>query len=276
MKKICHSAIYQLLSELDGDVGLYIRDVESDETLEINPNLVLPSASVIKIPMLALLLRDVQEGRVDWKGKRRIAPVNRVGGTGILCELSEEYMPTVEELATLMIVLSDNIATNEIMDIIGIERVNEFCAEMEMPHTRLMRKMLDFEAIKKGYNNYMCAGEAGRLLTQIAEEKFVNCEVSCTIMNIMEHQQCRNKLPALLPTIPNYAPKEVKRNIQEGSVLVANKTGELVGIQHDVGIFTLPGGRRYVIAMFTGNLKSDLQAIELIGKVSRAVYDSLK
>ena len=80
MKKICQSAIYQLLSELDGDVGLYIRDVESDETLEINPNLVLPSASVIKIPMLALLLRDVQEGRVDWKGKRRIAPVNRVGG----------------------------------------------------------------------------------------------------------------------------------------------------------------------------------------------------
>ena len=167
-------------------------------------------------------------------------------------------------------------ADDEIMDIIGIERVNEFCAEMEMPHTRLMRKMLDFEAIKKGYNNYMCAGEAGRLLTQIAEEKFVNREVSCTIMNIMEHQQCRNKLPALLPTIPNYAPEEVKRNIQEGSVLVANKTGELVGIQHDVGIFTLPGGRRYVIAMFTGNLKSDLQAIELIGKLSRAVYDSLK
>ena len=63
MKKICQSAIYQLLSELDGDVGLYIRDVESDETLEINPNLVLPSASVIKIPMLALLLRDVQEER---------------------------------------------------------------------------------------------------------------------------------------------------------------------------------------------------------------------
>lgn len=121
----------------------------------------------------------------------------------------------------------------------------------------------------------MCRGSRP-LLTQIAEEKFVNCEVSCTIMNIMEHQQCRNKLPALLPTIPNYAPEEVKRNIQEGSVLVANKTGELVGIQHDVGIFTLPGGRRYVIAMFTGNLKSDLQAIELIGKVSRAVYDSLK
>lgn len=99
--------------------------------------------------MLALLLRDVQEGGVDWKEKRRIAPANRVGGTGILCELSEEYMPTIEELATLMIVLSDNIASNEIMDIIGIERMNEFCKEMGLPNTRLMRKMLDFEAIKR-------------------------------------------------------------------------------------------------------------------------------
>lgn len=276
MKKIRQSEIYQLLSELEGDAGLYIRDIESDETLEINPELVFPSASVIKLPMLALLLRDVQEGRMNWKEKRRIAPVNRVGGTGILCELSEAYTPTVEELATLMIVLSDNIATNEIMDIIGIERVNEFCREMGFPHTRLMRKMLDFEAIKKGYNNYMCAGEAGRLLTQIAEERFVNPEVSRTMMSIMERQQCRNKLPALLPTIPNYAPEEVRRNVQEGSVLVANKTGELVGIQHDAGIFTLPGGRRYVIVMFTGNLASDQQAISLIGRVSRAVYDAMK
>lgn len=276
MGRIPQSQIYQLLSQLKGIVGLYIRDLETDETFQINADHVFPSASVIKIPMLALLLKDVQAGRVDWHAPHAIAPVNRVGGTGILCELEQDYTPTVETLAKLMIVLSDNIATNEIMDIIGIDRFNGFCREMGYTKTVLMRKMLDFEAIRQGKNNYMCAGEAGDLLAKIAKGEFVSPEISRTIVGIMEHQQCRNKLPAMLPAVPSYAPEEDKKNLKPGTVLVANKTGELFGIQHDVGIFTLPGGRRYVIAAFTGELESDVEGIFTIQKISRAVYDALK
>ena len=276
MGRIPQTQIYQLLSELKGTVGLYIHDLDTDEVFEVNPDHVFPSASVIKIPMLALLLKDVQEGRVEWNATRSINPVNRVSGTGILCELEENYTPTLETLAKLMIVLSDNIATNEIMDIIGIDRHNDFCREMGYSHTILMRKMLDFEAIRQGKNNYMCAGEAGRLLVKIARGEFVNPEVSQTIISIMEHQQCRNKLPALLPAVPSYAPEEDKKNLKPDTVLVANKTGELFGIQHDVGIFTLPSGKRYVIAAFSGELESDIQGVSTIQKISRAVYDALK
>ena len=59
-------------------------------------------------------------------------------------------------------------------------------------------------------------------------------------------------------------------------MLVANKTGDLVGIQHDVGIFQLPDGRRYIISMFTGDLASDLEGITTISKVSKAVYEALR
>ena len=163
MGKIPQREIYRLLADMKGSVGLYINLLDTDEVFEINPELVYPSASVIKIPMLALLLKDVHEGRVDWRAPHSIAPENMVGGTGILFELDGGYQPTVETLAKLMIVLSDNIATNEIMDIIGMERVNQFCQELGLPHTKLMRKMLDFEAVRQGRNNYMCAGEAGRL-----------------------------------------------------------------------------------------------------------------
>jgi len=136
--------------------------------------------------------------------------------------------------------------------------------------------MLDFEAIRQGKNNYMTAGEAGRLLVKIAKGEFVTPEISQTIVSIMEHQQCRNKLPALLPAVPSYAPEEDKKNLKPGTVLVANKTGELVGIQHDVGIFTLPDGRRYVIAILSGELENDAQGISTIQQISRAVYDALK
>lgn len=275
-KKIPQKEIYELLSKLDGTVGLYVEVMDTGEVFEINPDYVFPSASVIKIPMLALLLRDVQEKRADWNAPRAIAPNNRVGGTGILVSLDADYAPSCSVLATLMITLSDNTATNEIMDIIGIDRFNQFCRDMGYSHITLMRKMLDFEAIKQGRNNYMCAGEAGRLLSSIAKGEFVNKEVCETIIGIMERQQCLNKLPALLPAIPSWASKEERTNMKPGTVLVANKTGDLTGIQHDVGVFTLPDGRRYVIAMFTGGLASDRDGIMAIAKVSRAVYDAMK
>ena len=154
--------------------------------------------------MLALLMRDAQQGLVDLDAPAPSTPRNRVGGTGILCELGTDYTPSLRDLAKLMIVLSDNIATNEIMDVIGMERFNSFCREMGYQNITLMRKMMDFEAIQQGKNNYMCAGETGRLLSAISRGEFVNPEISQTIFDIMASQQCRNKLPALLPAVASY------------------------------------------------------------------------
>jgi len=275
-KHIPQQAVYEILSGLKGNVGLYVELLDTGEKFEINPGLVFPSASVIKIPMLALLLKDVREGKADWNAPRTIAPVNRVGGTGILAYLDQDYAPSLKTLAFLMITLSDNTATNEIMDMIGIERFNEFWKAQGYANISLGRKMLDFEAIKLGRNNYMCAGEAGRLLSSIARSECGHRDDCETIIDFMAHQQCINKLPSLLPAIPSWAGAEERRNMKPDTVLVANKTGDLTGIQHDVGVFTLPDGRRYVIAMFTGGLESDRCGIEAIARVSRAVYDAVK
>lgn len=276
MGQIPQTGIYQLLAKMRGTAGLYIHILDTDEIFEINPNQVYPSASVIKIPLLALLLKDVQEGRIPWNIPHAISPDNRVGGTGILYELDADYCPTIETLSKLMIILSDNTATNELIDLVGMERLNQFCVELGFPHTKLTRKMLDFEAIRQGRNNYMCAGDAGRLLVQIARGTLISPKISHSILSIMEHQQCRNKLPALVPAIPSYAPEEDKQHLKEGTLLVANKTGDLFGIQHDVGIFTLPDGRRYVISMFTGDLEDDAEGIQTIAQVSKVVYQALQ
>lgn len=276
MKKIPRQKIFEILSELQGNIGLYVQLLDSGEIFEINSDQVFVSASVIKIPLLALALRDVAQGRLQWNEPHIIKSENRVGGTGILCELSETYHPSLAEMATLMIVLSDNIATNEIIDMVGMDRFASFCTEMQLSHTRLERKMLDFEAIAKGLNNYTSSGDMGRLLVCIARGEFINSDISHTILRIMEHQQCRGKLPAALPTVPNYASENDKLRLKSGTVLVANKTGELVGLQHDVGVFTLPDGRRYVIAALTSDLASDIQGIQIISKISLAIYEALK
>ena len=95
-KHIPQQAIYELLSGLDGNVGLYVEMLDTGEKFEINPDLVFPSASVIKIPMLSLLLRDVAAGKADWNAPRTIAQCNRVGGTGILAYLDQSYAPSLK------------------------------------------------------------------------------------------------------------------------------------------------------------------------------------
>ena len=185
MNRIPQNKIYEILADLTGTVGLYVEDCTSGEIFTVNPDYVFPSASVIKTPMLALLMQDAQQGLVDLDAPHKIDDRNRVGGTGILCELGHDYVPSLRDLAKLMIVLSDNIATNEIIDVIGMDRFNSFCKEMGYEHITLMRKMMDFDAIKQGRNNYMCAGEAGKLLSAISRGEFVNTEVSQVIFDMM-------------------------------------------------------------------------------------------
>ena len=117
MGRIPAAEIYRILSTTNGVVGLYIEDCQTGEKLVINPDEVFPAASVIKIPMVALLLRDGAEGRVDLHKPMKIAEENRVGGTGVLCDLNPTFEPTLFEMAKLMINLSDNVATNQVMTV---------------------------------------------------------------------------------------------------------------------------------------------------------------
>ncbi len=268
--------LFGLLGNFSGEVGLYINSLEDEEILTINENKIFPSASVIKIPILACLCQAVERRELRWDTRIRIDDVNRVGGTGILFALDQDYEPSIKVLANLMITLSDNIATNQIIDLLGMDTINAFFTAYGFKNTVLMRKMLDAEALKQGRNNYMTAGEVGKMLTDIATGKCCSEQISREILNIMEQQQCRNKLPGMVPAIPSYAADDDRIHIKKGSVLVANKTGDLIGIQHDVGIFTLPGQKRYVIAMFTGKLEKDFEGVRVISEVSRIMYEAMK
>ena len=105
MKRIPQNEIYRILSGLAGTVGLYVEDCQSGEIFTINPEHVFPSASVIKVPMLALLMRDAQQGLVDLDAPRTIDPRNRVGGTGILCELGTDYTLSILILRPIIYIM---------------------------------------------------------------------------------------------------------------------------------------------------------------------------
>ena len=139
MSAIPVKELYRILAEYDGDVGLYVEDCQTGEVFAVNAEEVFPSASVIKVPMLAVLLKDARDGLVELDTPRNIAEENRVGGSGIICDLYRRFTPTLRDMAKLMIVLSDNVATNEIMDVIGMERFNRFWADWGCSSTKPAR-----------------------------------------------------------------------------------------------------------------------------------------
>jgi beta-lactamase class A len=251
--------ILGILGACDGEVGLYLEDVVTGELFTVNQDRVFPSASVIKIPILAALFNLAGQGKVNLAAEITIKPENRVGGCGVLSELNPGLRPTVLDVATLMIIQSDNAATNELIDLVGMDTVNDFARALGLQHTLLQRKMMDGEAVKEGRDNFTCPRDIGRLLRSLVEGKVVSREASVKMLEIMKRQQLRNKLPALLPE----------------DVTIAHKTGDLDRLEHDVGVFFLPE-RTYILAMFTNKLSSNMAGIEVINRVSRVVYDALK
>lgn len=276
MKQIPRSEIYSILSRLQGKCGLYIEHLRTGEIMEVNSHWICPSASVIKVPMLAMLLKEVQEGKFEWEEQQTVAEENRVGGSGILYFLDRYYAPTLKTAAKLMIQLSDNMCTNHIMDLLGIERFNRYWAEMGYPSFKLGRKMMDWGEIEKGKNNFLNAWDIGRLLSTIGRGELYSKEISDQIITIMRGQFYRTMLASLIPSVPGYAPPEDYERVQENMVLVASKSGGIPGVAHDVGIFDLPDGSRYIIACLTAELPNDIDGHTCVAQISKACYEAFK
>ncbi len=251
--------ILKTLGRLEGKVGLYLEDVNSGELFTVNPERAFPAASTIKIPILAALFKRAAEGKLNLTAELSLTPKNRVGGSGVLSELNPKLRPTVLDLAILMIIQSDNAATNELIDLVGMEPVNVLIQSLGLKQTVLHRKMMDTVAAQSGRDNFTSARDMGLLLRLLVNGQVVSKDVSARIIDIMKRQQLGNKLPSLLPE----------------EITVAHKTGDLYLLEHDVGIFFLPE-RTYILAMLTNKLTTNADGARCIAEVSRIVYEKLK
>ncbi len=254
-------------------VQVYVRDCQTDEVFSFHAEEQISAASTIKVPLLALLLKDAQDGKLRMDEPRDFPDANRAGGSGLLIDLSRSFRPTLQDLALLMITVSDNAATNELIDVVGMDRFNRFWKEWGCSQTVLMRKMSDQAAIRRGLNNYTSAADAGKILCAVAKGEMFDLSVSGQVFEVMRKQKLRNRLPLLIPAADAYGPDG---DVPAGTVLVANKTGSLPGQSHDIGIFELPGHRRYVMAVYTKGSTSGGEASLLIARLSETVYNGMR
>jgi beta-lactamase class A len=230
--------------------GVFVRSGGGETLLAHDAEAAYPSASVIKVPLLMTLYADAAEGRIDLL--RRVPVGERVDGSGVLRDLRDVADLSLRDLAALTIGLSDNTATNRLIEVVGTERVAERLAEWGCRTTALRRRMYDFEAAKRGLENVCAPREMADLLALLAAGEVVDRATSDAVLAVMERCQDDTMLRRYLA--PN--------------TKVPSKSGTLDASRNDVAVFRGPAGI-VLAAAFTCAVTDHLAAEHFLGLVGR-------
>ena len=250
--------IEKIISQVEGKVCVNFYDLNKNNGFSINGDKKVLSASMIKLLILAELMKKISEDKFSLSDTIMMANFMKTGGDGVLKELNTGHHFTLKELATLMIIISDNQATNILIDFLGMENINLLGKELGLKESFLGRKMMDTEARKNGYDNYTCADDISLLFKLIYQEKLINKEASQLMLDILLRQQQGERLQ-------RYFPSDIK---------IAHKCGDLDNLENDGGIIWI-GDRIYILVVLTSGM-SNLQCKQTIGKISKFVYDKME
>ena len=139
------SNLQNIINEFSGKVGIIVK-VDREEIFSKNESKIFQSASLIKLFILEALLEKISQGELSYSDKKSVDSMDKVPGFGVLKVLDDNLSVTIKDLATLMITLSDNTATNMLIDILGIDYIQSFIEKKSYYETQLQRKMYDSEA----------------------------------------------------------------------------------------------------------------------------------
>jgi len=240
---------------LDGVMGVAIEDLTSGQRFQLRGDEVFPQASSIKTALLTGLYRQVQDGKLKLTDLYTVQASDLVPDSDIMNGLTAgTTRVTLRDLATMVVAVSDNSATNVLMDKVGMDNVNALMDSLGLKHTRLRRKMMDLKAAGEGRENISTANEMATLLDQLYRGKVLNKELTDDFFNLLSTHKSS--------FIPRDLPDDLK---------IANKPGELEGVRNDSGVVFVQN-RPYVICVMTTYLHRERDGEDAISKISAEAY----
>lgn len=253
--------IKQVDQGLDGTMGVAMMDLTDGRTFLLNPDHRFATASSIKVAILAELYRQEQQSEQGAAGKARLSDSytvdakDIVDGSAIMAGLTPGVTRvTNRDLATFMVAVSDNSATNVLIDRLGMQNVNGLLDSLGLRQTKLQRKMMDVKAAQEGRENVSTPREMMTLFRAIYEQKVVNKTLTEDFFKVLGTPKASD--------IPKYIPEDV---------VCANKPGELAGVRNDVGIVFVPK-RPFVIVVTTAYLQRERDGDDAIAKIAGEAY----
>jgi beta-lactamase class A len=253
--------VAEIDEHLDGTMGVAIRDLSNGDTFVLHGDDIFPQASSIKIAVLAELYNQEQRGRRGEQGVARLGDLYTVRSDDLVPDsfIMLGLTPGVtrvtnRDLATMMVAVSDNSATNVLIDHVGMPNVEHTLTSLGLKNTHLQRKMMDIEAARQGRENISTPREMMTLLEAIYRNKLFEQELTADFFKVLATPKDSS--------IPKLLPPELK---------IANKPGELEAVRNDSGIVFVPN-RPFVICVMTTYLHEEREGQQAISQLALAAY----
>lgn len=263
----------EIIKGFSGELGVATKNLGTGEQVLVNENRVFATASSAKIWVLVEIFKQAEEKRLALDQRVSLKKEDQIPGSGILQELEPELELTVRDLATLMMVVSDNTATNMCIDLLGIDNIRRTMRDLGLADSRLNGK-IDFSLI---IDNPCSFGEAtcadfARLMELIARRRILTPTSCDAIVNIMARNQYLDYAPRLIPYNP-FAGETGDRQ----DVIVANKPGWVEDVHSDV-LLVRHHAVEYVVAIMSDGCKderwnADNEGSLVLARISRLIYD---
>ena len=240
---------------LDGVMGVAIIDLTDGHKYLLHANDVYPQASSIKICVLAELYRQAQQGKLKLTDMYTVNAADLVQDSDIMGGLTPGVTQiTLRDLATMMVAVSDNSATNVLIDRVGMDNVNAFLSSQGLRDTRLRRKMMDLKAAGEGRENISTPSEMAKLLQALYQGKILNKEMTDDFFKVLATHKDS--------WIPRNLPDDLK---------IADKPGALEGVRNDSGVIFVDK-RPYILCVMTTYLRRERDGEEAISNISLAAW----
>ena len=229
-----------------GKVSVYAKNLATGDSVTIDPEKPVATASVIKLPLMLQAFEQVKAGKIKLTDPVELTKDNQVPGSGVLGMLDPGLKLTLKDAITLMMVLSDNTATNMVIDVVGLKPTNDMLARMNLKNTYFYKKVYkkaegpqppDQKQFGLGKTT---AEEMGKVMESIYRCDLGDHDLCAQMITIMRNQQYRNM-------IPRYIEAE---DTSEDLSAIADKIGALDEVRNDVALIYTKKGP-VVISIFT-------------------------
>ena len=265
-----------------GHVALYAKDLRSNKTASLLPDEPVQTASVIKMAILLDAAEQIRAGKATFDERLVLTKANQVQGSGVLGVLTPPIALTLRDVLTLMVVVSDNTATNMAIDRLGLAHINSTLRAAGLRQTVLYKKVYvpATEPMPPDQKKFGLGKTTAREMASIME-RLATCrlpldksapqptdgKICGTILHMLRNQQDRDSLPRYLETL----------DTSENGSAIGNKTGALNQVRNDVALISTKSGP-VVIAAFTWDNEDqrwtgDNQAEQTLGKLAKAIID---
>lgn len=251
--------IKKYLESRIGSYSFFFEDLSSGYVYGYNENVKMTAAGCMKLPIAIALIKEEELGNLSFLDKVKIEGKDKVYGTGIIHEFNERDY-TIFELLVAMLIQSDNTATNKIIDIVTMDRINTVIKEIGLKNTELKRKTCDERSNKNALENITTAYDLCYMWKTLYKATYLNENNSTMLIDILRRQQIKNKLAL-------YITDDLKYDI-------SSKTGDKQGVENDTELISIGKGN-FAFTVMSNNIPNSVYGTVTLAKSGKMMLDNI-